>query len=165
LGRVDHHNTGHPHTHIIVRGKDDLGKDLVIARDYMTAGVRERATEIVSFDLGPRTDKEIDTRLQAEVAQDRFTSLDKTLLNQCDENGLVRAVGSDPFRQSLMAGRLNKLEDMNLAEKWAQAVIAAKVPKFEDLPSKKHWRKSADHLIPDINARANELRGPLPPKP
>jgi type IV secretory pathway VirD2 relaxase len=113
---VDHHNTGHPHTHIIVRGKDDLGKDLVIARDYITAGVRERATEIVSFDLGPRTDKEIDTRLQAEVTQDRFTSLDKTLLNQRDENGLVRAVHSDAFRQSLMAGRLNKLGDMKLAE-------------------------------------------------
>ena len=113
---VDHHNTGHPHTHIIVRGKDDLGKDLVIARDYITAGVRERATEIVSFDLGPRTDKEIDTGLQAEVTQDRFTSLDKTLLSQRDENGLVRAVGSDAFRQSLMAGRLNKLEDMKLAE-------------------------------------------------
>ncbi len=113
---VDHHNTGHPHTHIIIRGKDDLGKDLVIARDYITTGVRERATEIVSFDLGPRTDKEIDTKLQAEVTQDRFTSLDKTLLNQRDESGLVRPEGSDAFRHSVLAGRLNKLEDMNLAE-------------------------------------------------
>ncbi|KUM26736.1 hypothetical protein AU467_19595 [Mesorhizobium loti] len=28
---VDHFNTGHPHTHIIVRGKDDRGENLVIA--------------------------------------------------------------------------------------------------------------------------------------
>jgi hypothetical protein len=35
---VDHFNTGHPHTHILVRGKDDGGKDLVIAKDYMTRG-------------------------------------------------------------------------------------------------------------------------------
>jgi hypothetical protein len=35
---VDHFNTGHPHTHILVRGKDDRGKDLVIAKDYMTRG-------------------------------------------------------------------------------------------------------------------------------
>ena len=28
---VDHFNTGHPHSHVIVRGKDDLGQDLIIA--------------------------------------------------------------------------------------------------------------------------------------
>ena len=30
---VDHFNTGHPHAHVIVRGKDETGRDLVIARD------------------------------------------------------------------------------------------------------------------------------------
>ena len=30
---VDHYNTGHPHSHILVRGVDDRGEDLVIARD------------------------------------------------------------------------------------------------------------------------------------
>jgi hypothetical protein len=30
---VDHHNTGHPHTHIIVRGVTDDGKTLNIAGD------------------------------------------------------------------------------------------------------------------------------------
>src|ERR1700722_17150602 len=40
---VDHFNTGHPRTHIVLRGKDDRGKDLVIAREYMSQGMRERA--------------------------------------------------------------------------------------------------------------------------
>jgi hypothetical protein len=31
---VDHYNTGHPHSHLVIRGKDDLGKDLIIAQDY-----------------------------------------------------------------------------------------------------------------------------------
>jgi len=31
---VDHHNTGHPHTHIIVRGVTGDGKILNIAGDY-----------------------------------------------------------------------------------------------------------------------------------
>ncbi len=39
---VDHHNTGHPHTHILLRGRDDKGRDLIIARDYMTTGMRAR---------------------------------------------------------------------------------------------------------------------------
>ena len=37
---VDHYNTGHPHSHVIVRGKDDRGKDLIIAREYLSQGMR-----------------------------------------------------------------------------------------------------------------------------
>ena len=35
---VDHHNTGHPHTHILVRGVTDDGKTLNIAGDYIAHG-------------------------------------------------------------------------------------------------------------------------------
>lgn len=118
---VDHYNTGHPHTHIIVRGRDDQGKDLIIAKEYITSGIRERAIEIVSLDLGPRLDSEIDASLKAEMTQDRFTSLDANLLRSRDENGIVRAVDPDGFRQSLMAGRLQKLEALGLAEKTGTA--------------------------------------------
>lgn len=40
---VDHFNTGHPHTHIVARGRDTDGQDLIIARDYISQGVRTRA--------------------------------------------------------------------------------------------------------------------------
>ncbi len=68
-------------------------------------------------------------------------------------------------QKDMNKAKSQKLHKKKLVEKWAQAVIAAKVPKFEDLPSKKHWRTSSDHLIPDINAKVNELRGLVPPKP
>lgn len=64
---VDHHNTGHPHTHIILRGKDDRGKDLVIARDYISRGMRECAAELVTLDLGPQSDLELARKLRQEV--------------------------------------------------------------------------------------------------
>src|SRR3546814_16539353 len=51
---VDHYNTGHPHTHIIVRGKDQRGKDLIIARHYISHRLRERAGQVVALDLVPR---------------------------------------------------------------------------------------------------------------
>ena len=35
---VDHWNTDNPHTHLIVRGRDDTGKDLIIAGDYIAHG-------------------------------------------------------------------------------------------------------------------------------
>jgi type IV secretory pathway VirD2 relaxase len=115
---VDHFNTGHPHTHIVVRGKNDLGEDLIIGREYITHGMRERAAEIVSLDLGPRTDLEIATRLRSEVEQDRFTSLDRGLLRDADDDRVVAAGrrGLDAFQQTLRAGRLQKLRRLGLSE-------------------------------------------------
>ncbi|WPZ35849.1 relaxase/mobilization nuclease RlxS [Thalassobaculum sp. OXR-137] len=113
---VDHFNTGHPHTHIMLRGKDDHGHDLIIARDYITTGMRERAAEIVSLDLGPRTDREIENRLRHEVEQERLTSIDRRLMREMDENGIVSAIDRNAFQQTLRAGRLKKLARLGLAE-------------------------------------------------
>ncbi len=118
---VDHYNTGHPHSHIIVRGRDDRGKDLVIAREYLSQGMRERAAEIVTLDLGPRTDHEIQSRFSGEMEAESFTSLDRRLLREAGEDGVVRSGVSsgDVFRQSLRAGRLQKLRRLGLAEEIA----------------------------------------------
>ena len=96
---VDHFNTGHPHSHVIVRGKDETGKDLVIARDYMTQGLRARASKIVSLDLGPRTSQEIAASRAREVEQERFTGLDRTLMRQADEEGVITVTKADPGQQ------------------------------------------------------------------
>lgn len=116
---VDHYNTDHPHTHIIVRGVADDGKDLIIARDYMASGFRERASELMTDELGPRQDHEIQTALRREVSQDRFTSLDRKLLRMADD-GLIDMRGEPPegyrrFNHALNLGRLEKLRDMQLA--------------------------------------------------
>lgn len=117
---VDHYNTGHPHTHVVLRGKDERGRDLVIAREYLSTGMRERAAEIVTFDLGPRSDLEIEHRLRAETEDERFTSHDRGLLRAADAEGIVGAGGSDdPFRQTLCAARLQKLRRLGLAEEIA----------------------------------------------
>jgi type IV secretory pathway VirD2 relaxase len=113
---VDHFNTGHPHTHIILRGKNDRERDLIIAREYLTHGMRERATELVSLDLGPRTDIEIENRLRQEVGQERLTSIDRRLLRDMDDDCHVTASDRDPFQQSLRVGRLQKLRHLGLAE-------------------------------------------------
>src|SRR3546814_19576610 len=72
---VDHFNTGHPHSHIMLRGVDDRRKNLNIPREYMSHGLRERAAAIVNLDLGPRTDREIiHARLHA-VEQTRMPGM------------------------------------------------------------------------------------------
>ncbi len=113
---VDHYNTGHPHTHIIVRGKNDIGADLVIAPEYLTSGLRERAAELVMVDLGPRTDRQIEDRLRREVEQERLTSLDRRLLRDVEADRTVTVADRDGFHQTLRAGRLKKLASLGLAE-------------------------------------------------
>lgn len=113
---VDHFNTERPHTHIVLRGVDDRGDNLVIAREYISHGLRERAAELVTLDLGPRTDREIEARLRRDVDRERLTAIDRRLLRRMESDRTVAATDNDPFRQSLAAGRLRKLKAMDLAE-------------------------------------------------
>lgn len=113
---VDHFNTGHPHTHIVLRGVDDQARDLVIAREYIAHGFRERAAEIVSLELGPRSEHEIETQLRMEIEQERLTSLDRRLIGRMNEEHVVAPSVADPLFHSLEVGRLRSLERMGLAE-------------------------------------------------
>ena len=115
---VDHHNTGHPHTHIVIRGKDAMGQDLVIARDYLMKGLRARAEEGLTQELGPRRDVEIAKARQREVTMDRFTGLDRELAGLAvnDRVELPRASGAQArFTRSLQRQRLAHLEGLHLA--------------------------------------------------
>jgi len=118
---VDHYNTGHPHSHIIVRGRDERGDDLVIARDYISHGLRERASELVDLDLGPRSDHAIEQRLRAEVEQERLTSIDRALLRDADQDILVSSGAREALDQSIRMGRLKKLERLGLATRHGAA--------------------------------------------
>ncbi len=113
---VDHFNTGHPHTHIILRGVDDRGQNLIIAREYIGTGMRERLAELVERDLGPRTTLEIKQRLRRDIAAERLTATDRRLMRDMDADHSVTATDRDPFQQSLRAGRLQKLASLGLAE-------------------------------------------------
>ena len=116
---VDHFNTGHAHSHVVIRGKDDSGKDLIIAQDYVTDGVRLRAQERATLELGPETDLELRRKLQAEVSVERFTRIDRAMLEEAQdrvldlrpEAGQVRA----DFDRTLRIGRLQRLERYGLA--------------------------------------------------
>lgn len=116
---VDHWNTDNPHTHIVLRGKDETGHDLIIARDYIAHGMRRRAYELATEWLGPRSDREIREGLSREVDQERWTSLDRTLQQQAHEGVVDLAATSDARvreQRTLLIGRLQRLTMMGLAE-------------------------------------------------
>src|SRR5271169_3763938 len=118
---VDHYNTGHPHTHILVRGITDDGKTLNIAGDYIAYGIRERASEIVTRELGRQSELEVTKQLERDVGADRFTGLDQMLIaeQQGREFSDLRPDQDmrDTSRQNraLLIERARKLERMGLA--------------------------------------------------
>ncbi len=123
---VDHFNTGHPHTHIVIRGRDMNGEDLVMARDYISHGVRGRAQSLITLELGPETEVERLQKLFNEVGQERLTRLDRSLIARAKDGILVvsAAEEADPTQQTLRVGRLKTLERLGLAKERQQGVWA-----------------------------------------
>jgi type IV secretory pathway VirD2 relaxase len=114
---VDHYDTGHPHTHIVLRGVDERGQNLLIGREYVSAGMRQRAMDLLDIDLGPRTTLEIEERLRHDIGAERMTAIDRRMLRDMEADRIVATAMRDPFQQSLRVGRLRKLEELGLAER------------------------------------------------
>ncbi len=133
---VDHWNTDNPHIHVVIRGRAEDGQDLVISRDYISRGFRDRAAERVTLELGPRTEREIRSALEREVEAERWTSLDRALRIAADEGAGVAdlrpsASGEDPELRRLMVGRAARLERLGVAEQIAPGCWTLK-PGIED---------------------------------
>ena len=130
---VDHWNTQHPHVHVIVRGVAEDGQDLVISRDYIKEGMRARAQDLVTQELGLRSDLDIRHALERQVAAERWTQLDRQLVRDADRHCVIDlapdgAQQPDEFH-SLKVGRLRHLESFGLAHQigpgqWTMDVAA-----------------------------------------
>jgi type IV secretory pathway VirD2 relaxase len=119
---VDHWNTDQPHVHVLARGVDRDGADLVISREYISRGLRARAEELVVLELGPRSEQVIRSALEREVGAERWTGLDRALRAAVDEGAGVADLrpGSeaspDGDLRRLMIGRAQVLERLGLAD-------------------------------------------------
>jgi type IV secretory pathway VirD2 relaxase len=174
---VDHWNTDNPHIHVLVRGRASDGADLVIDRDYIGQGMRARAEERVTIELGPRSEREIQASLEREVEADRWTTLDRRLQQMADDGGGVvdlRPGGRDPDPDGcrLMLGRAVKLERLGLAERIDPACWTLK-PGLEqmlrdlsirtDIIKTMHRAMAAGERAPDLASFA--LHGEAPTEP
>jgi len=115
---VNHWNTDNPHAHVIVRGIDEAGRDVTIDGRYLAEGMRSRAQAILTNELGPRTEVDVQNQLAREVRQERFTSLDR-LLQSCEQRGGVvleaRLPRDGKASRVRLTARLGCLEQLGLA--------------------------------------------------
>ena len=116
---LDHYDTAQPHTHLIVRGVRDDGKDLVMPREYISRGIRERAQEIASLELGPQNELEKRAKLARTIDAQHKTDLDKMIDRTRDGETLDLRKPVPPrqlWRKQLLARRIKTLQRMGLAE-------------------------------------------------
>ncbi|MBN8552568.1 MAG: DUF3363 domain-containing protein [Caulobacterales bacterium] len=117
---VDHWNTEHPHVHLIVRGVRDDRQDLVISRDYIKDGMRDRARDLITQELGPRTDLDIRRTLGRQVDAERWTQLDRQLVRDARDTGVIDFAPRPGEQPDLYlpqkVGRLRKLESLGLSD-------------------------------------------------
>ena len=79
-GAVNHYDTANPHAHVIVRGVDKRGHEVWIDRTYISERMRWRAQNLLTDELGPRLDFDVDRQLAREVTQERVeTTLDRRI--------------------------------------------------------------------------------------
>jgi hypothetical protein len=126
---VVHRNTDHAHAHVVLRGVAD-GEPLRFARDYVQHGIRRHAESACTLQLGYRTSLDIQEAERREVAQARFTSLDRILSRARPAEADAAAsfqvsrrpdeTEFDEFaraREQRLVARLNYLTDIGLAER------------------------------------------------
>jgi type IV secretory pathway VirD2 relaxase len=120
---VNHYDTDHPHAHIVIRGVDRDNRELRLDRGYISTGMRWRAQELATEELGPRHELDVRRTFTREIAQNRFTSLDRVLEQRCRDGRVdVRASGrSGRIDDSTLLARLGHLERLQLAERLSPA--------------------------------------------
>ena len=117
---VDHYNTDDPHTHIVIRGVSDRGEVLRIERDYISNGIRNRAREIVTMELGHRTEIEISEGINKSIQSERITEIDhhiernKTVHGHVDYNDFSSSENS-LFSAKIIEKRLQYLKEIGLS--------------------------------------------------
>lgn len=165
---VDHHNTGHPHSHILVRGVLDDGRILNIAGDYIAHGIRHRASELMTLELGPQTEVELQNKLRHEVDADRLTRLDRMMIAEQREHGVLdlRPDAGESYlvrtNRHVLIDRVKRLESFGIAEeiepgRWSIAERAESTLRAmgerEDILRTMH-RALADHGLADERGAA-----------
>jgi type IV secretory pathway VirD2 relaxase len=169
---VNHYNTEHPHAHVVVRGVDRDGHAVRFDRQYMARGFRERAQELATEELGPRTPEAIERTRQREITQERFTSLDQELERRAEEGRVARADLEKPGRTGHPApplvARLEHLEELRLAERVAPGtwtLMAGWKDRLRELGERQDIQKQMHAAVNGDPARYRQVRPGQPLDP
>ena len=122
---VSHHNTDHPHVHLVMRGVDAKGEEFRFPAPYIQNTLRAHAEALCTEQIGTRSLDDVHHAQRKEVGLHRFTSLDRAILKRAElcpqDAGQLRVTvpenrgpGANQVNE-LLAARLRFLADSGLA--------------------------------------------------
>jgi type IV secretory pathway VirD2 relaxase len=152
---IDHWDTDNPHTHIILRGRDRLERDLVLPRDFVKHGLRGIARDVATERLGARTPAQARAALDRETRRHAPTRLDRLIADQPPKTGVIRiadltAPNRDPALTQALKARAKELERLGRAKPVRRNVLALSA-NWQD-------RLTAMELHPNVAKRMPQAR-------
>ncbi len=125
---VNHHDTDQPHAHVLIRGIRANGSTLVIPREMISQGIRQRAESHAQSLLGDKTRTEAEQQLFSRTRANYWTEIDRKLTKLAEANGGLLAseelTRTDTFG-AVARGRINHLERMGLVTRSKAGVAFA----------------------------------------
>jgi Protein of unknown function (DUF3363) len=158
---VNHHNTDNSHVHIVVRGVDRDGSNLRIDRQYIARGMRWRAQETLTRELGPRQEFEFSRARAADIERERFTEIDRTLDEHLgpDRTVVLRELLSELGPEGpTCAARLETLRKLNLARKHPPGTWELAEGWKESLADLGEYHDRMERLYPLVGQKAIEYQ-------
>ena len=167
---IEHHNTAHPHVHLVIRGKREDGQVLMVDREYFSHGFRSRSQEILTQKLGLRTEldvlenrkkiinarhiTDIDREINKKLTNDHIFNLDWNI-----KNGIY-------YQKNLqIKQRLEYLEELGVAKEFTSAswyvdpkfIDYLKFTQEQDDILKTKYKHINNILEPNLKAIENKL--------
>lgn len=157
-----HYDTDDVHAHVIVRGVNDRGQDLVIGQDYIKEGFRRRAQEVATELLGERSLEEIQKSQEREVDALRVTSLDRFMAQHAGDSRTidVRAkvnFGKSIFYEGLIKGRLRFLAAAGLAAEQPPGIYVVRENYQDELSKIAQKNEAVKRLYGKVSAGLDDL--------
>ena len=148
---------------MVVRGVTDENKILYIAGDYIGHGVRARASDLVTRELGRQSELELQQKLGREVDSERFTRLDGVLLAAAQDGRFDLRISPHQsylvrVNQHLLIARLEKLAAMELATPTERGVWELS-PKLRPMLTQIGERMDTIQLMRDALSQEAAQRG------
>ncbi len=132
---IDHHNTAHPHVHVALRGRDEVGRPLLLDREYVKHGVRLRSRELATQAIGYRTEADRVRARERGIEVQHFSELDAALEQRMGPGRLVSFENPVPASERAAQHRLQLIARLQFLERSGLASRAGA----------KTWRLSLDH--------------------
>lgn len=125
-----HYDTNDPHVHLVIDGRDKSGNKLLLTRDYISRGIRNRASSIVNNKLGLKTRNDVVEKLEFSVDKKHKIYLDNVIKKNISDDVInLRKLHREKFSEinaDLLKKRLSYLETIGFAKKYNEYEWAIK---------------------------------------